>query len=353
MAIFLPVFSYSLINKIVRYNKLMINVFMFHGSNPIEYSILGNYFSCFLNTIICRRLLITAGFIYFFSFCIVSKSNAEVVIRNNHEKQDSTLMGDTNKNDSILNIPYIICEYDYSKQTVLSPVTDTIAVFNESIMKKEKIWNQYSFWATTIGALMTVFSIFVMYLIFRSDNKSAKEQLSLLKKQINNSDIQIRNQKNSLLTLTNNNLTVVNEMKKSVFTIQDHMVNKDVYLKLIEHKQAIKSSFAFLLKNHLMRQGFNLANGTVLQDEQVNNKVDAILEHIAIIDGLLNKTPTDYDEVKMLCENDMNSLSSRRSIHDDDVANWIKDVKKHFYSFDQMLGKVIKEVKTQNSFNGH
>ena len=36
-----------------------------------------------------------------------------------------------------------------------------------------------------------------------------------------------------------------------------------------------------------MRQGFNLANGTVLQDEQVNNKVDAILEHIAIIDGLL------------------------------------------------------------------
>lgn len=250
----------------------------------------------------------------------------------------------------------VLFQPDYSKWQSFVTSANNNASSNpaakKEIVKKEKEnkdWGRYSFWVTFFSAVFTLFSILVMYLIFRHDNKGAKEEILLLNKQVNNTNTQIKNQKASLQKTSENNLMVLQEMKKSVLEIKDHMVNKDLYLKLIEHKQSIKSSFSFLFKNYLVPHGAMVADGTIMQDKLVNDKVSGILDHISVIDGLLDKKPDAFYVQKLLCEKDLNNLFGKRPIKDDNVANWIKETNEHFTRFDSVLDEMVMSIKNQKS----
>lgn len=216
---------------------------------------------------------------------------------------------------------------------------------------KDRDWNKYSFFATLIGTIFTILSIIVVYLIFRSENKDTKQQLSLLQNQVNNSNQQIKNQKTAQQKTSQNSLMVLYEMKKSVLEVKDHMVNKDVYLKLIEHKQTIKSSFSFLLKNYFIPQGAKVADGTIMQDRLVNDKVSDILDRINIIDGIIEEKTDIYSTRKLLCEKDLNNLFGKRPNIDDNVAAWIKEMKMHFAYFDKVLEEMVINIKNQKTFD--
>lgn len=258
--------------------------------------------------------------------------------------------------DTAVKVPFVLPEPDESEAISTSPYYDVEMLdgFNEAVSKpvsevkqSEVNWNERSFWATIGGIIGTLITIIIMICFNKGQHKDTMKTIGLLEQQNDQTKTQIENQKTALNDSVVKNNNILAAMNTHVQEIKNYTMNKDVVLRLVEKKESVFNSYMHLWESFFKKNIPSIIDGTILKNATVFNAVLAIDIDITTITDLLPKNTDEFKSLSQTCRDDLMMLSKKRR-KGENTSEWLKESKKHFEDFNNLLGVVIDNMRNNN-----
>ena len=212
-------------------------------------------------------------------------------------------------------------------------------------------WSKRSFWATFADVIATILGFVIAVLTLRWMNNNSKvekqdvkDQIRLLKQGNQQANLQILNQERALKDSAEKSRRLNAALNGSVEDIKKYLTQNDLIVKLTEKKDTVNSTFNSLWNSVLRHGGSKLKDGSIINNSAVLNGIIKMETGINTFNDLLPVESEECKAASKVCLNDIDNVSKKKK-KGEDIAQWLRDMKKHFDDLNKEMSNCINNIK--------